>query len=140
MPIQQINPEQAKKILDENSEALYVDVRSVREFEQGHAEGAINIPLLDHNEDGQMLPNPDFLAVMEAQVPKDKVLIVACQAGGRSQKACEQLEMKGYQNLSNMMGGFGGTPQTPGWKQSGLPVSQDNGEGISYESLKKKAK
>ncbi len=140
MPIQQINPEQAKKILDENQDALYVDVRSVREFTQGHAEGAINIPLLDHNEDGQMTSNPDFLAVMEAQVPKGKTLVLGCQAGGRSQKACEQLEAKGYQKLSNMMGGYGGSPQSPGWKQLGLPVSQDNGEGISYESLKNKLK
>lgn len=140
MPIQQINPEQAKKILDENPDALYLDVRSVREFEQGHAAGAINIPLLDHNEEGQMLPNPDFLKVVEAHLPKEKVLVVACQAGGRSQKACEQLELKGYKTLSNMMGGYGGTPQTPGWKTLGLPISQENGEGISYESIKQKAK
>ena len=140
MPIQQINPTQAKKILDENAEALYLDVRSVREFDQGHAEGAINIPLLDHNEEGQMVPNPDFVQVVEAYLPKEKVLVIGCQAGGRSQKACEILEAKGYQQLSNMMGGFGGSPQTPGWKQSGLPVTQESAQGSSYESIQEKVK
>lgn len=141
MPIEQISPQQAKEILDQNPQSLYVDVRSVKEFVQGHAAGAINIPLLDFNEEfGQMMPNSDFLKVFEANVPKDKILIVGCQAGGRSQKACEQLEMKGYTTLHNIVGGFGGVPQAPGWKQLGLPVSQENGDGISYESLKIKLK
>lgn len=141
MPIEQISPDQAKKILDENPNALYVDVRSVKEFVQGHAAGAINIPLLDFNEEfGQMMPNSDFLKVFEANVPKDKVLVVGCQVGGRSQKACEHLAMNGYAILHNIVGGYGGLPQAPGWKQLGLPVNQDHGDGISYESLKNKIK
>jgi len=140
MPIAQISPDQAKKMLDENPDALYVDVRSVREFLQGHAAGAINIPLLDFNEEyGQMMPNPDFLKVVQAHLPPGKTLLVGCQVGGRSQKACEYLASNGYTQLYNIMGGYGGLPQAPGWKQLGLPVSQDNGEGVSYESLKKKA-
>ncbi len=139
MPIPQINPEEAKKILDENADALYLDVRSVREFTQGHATGAINIPLLDFNEElGQMAPNPDFLQVVEAHIPKNKTLVVGCQAGGRSQKACELLSAHGYTTLHNIVGGYGGLPHAPGWKTLGLPVSQENGEGVSYESLKKK--
>jgi len=139
MPIPQINPNGAKQILDENPEALYLDVRSVREFVQGHAAGAINIPLLDFNEEvGQMMPNPDFLKVVEANIPKNKTLVVGCQAGGRSQKACEALSAQGYTTLHNITGGYGGLPHAPGWKTLGLPVSQENGEGVSYESLKKK--
>ncbi len=145
MPIQQLAPQEAQTILSEDKTALYVDVRSVPEFEKGHPQGAINIPLL-HMRDGGMAPNPDFQAVAAAALPKDKRLLIGCQAGGRSQKACIILEQLGYTNLSNVMGGFGGgqNPATgapvKGWKDSGLPVSQDNGDGVSYESLAAKAK
>jgi len=45
-----------------------------------------------------------------------------------------------------MVGGFGGmrdptgTVIAPGWASLGLPVSQDNGEGVSYESLAAKTR
>ena len=32
-----------------------------------------------------------------------------------------------------------GTVIAPGWAASGLPVSNDNGEGVSYESLEIKS-
>ena len=41
-----------------------------------------------------------------------------------------------------MIGGFGGmrdpmgTVSAPGWAASALPVSNDNGDGVSYDSLK----
>ncbi|MBI2981414.1 MAG: rhodanese-like domain-containing protein, partial [Deltaproteobacteria bacterium] len=46
MPIQQTTPDKAKEILDKDSNAVYLDVRSVPEFAEGHAKGAINIPLI----------------------------------------------------------------------------------------------
>jgi hypothetical protein len=45
-----------------------------------------------------------------------------------------------------MLGGFGGMRDpmgnviAPGWSSLNLPVSQDNGEGVSYESLAAKAR
>src|SRR4029450_9039948 len=147
MAIEQITPIQAKEILDKDPSALYLDVRSMVEFERGHAEGAINIPLLHLDEETQqMVPNADFAQVGEAHLPRDKRLLVGCMAGGRSQKACDLLQQKGYTNLSNILGGYGGgrNPATgeavPGWSQSNLPVSRDPGEGVGYESLLKKAK
>jgi hypothetical protein len=56
------------------------------------------------------------------------------------------LQQAGFQDISNMLGGFGGmrdqtgNVSAPGWAASGLPVSDDNGEGVSYESLKLKIK
>ena len=144
MSIQQISPAEAKETLDQDSQALYVDVRSIPEFTAGHPKGAINIPIMNRGGYG-MEPNSDFLKVAKAVLPKDKKLLVGCQAGGRSQKACEMLEAEGYTQLANVFGGFGGgrNPETgepqPGWKDLGLPVDTDNGEGVSYESLKKKA-
>jgi len=140
MSIPQITPDQAKAILDQDPDAVYVDVRSIPEFTQGHAAGAINIPLMHYNPAaGGMAANPEFPKVAEAVLPKDKKLVVGCKMGGRSQRACEILSRIGYQNLHNIDGGFGGNEHQKGWKDSGLPVSTDNGEGVSYESLAKKA-
>ncbi len=147
MPIQQITPNQAKEILDQDPEAVYLDVRSIPEFLEGHAQGAINIPLLHLDEQtNQMLPNTDFSKISAAVLPKDKKLVVGCKAGGRSQRACEILSGLGYQNLLNIMGGFGGGMNTvsggyqKGWKDLGLPVTRENPKGASYESLVIKAK
>jgi rhodanese-related sulfurtransferase len=139
MPIQQTTPDKAKEALDQDPNAIYVDVRSIPEFIQGHAQGAVNIPLL-HMQSGQMLPNPDFQKVAQAVLPKDKTLFVGCKMGGRSQKASEILSVMGYSKVFNIDGGFGGNDHQPGWKNLGLPVSTENGEGIGYESLLNKAK
>ena len=71
-------------------------------------------------------------------------LIVGCQAGGRSQRATEIMAQAGYTNVANMQGGFGGGQDqmgrvVPGWRDSGLPVSTENGEDVSYASLATKA-
>ncbi len=135
MPITQITPDRAKAVLDQDPSAVYLDVRSIPEFTQGHAAGAINIPLMHYNPATGMAPNPEFPKVAEAVLPKDKKLVVGCKMGGRSQKACEILARIGYQNVSNIDGGFGGNEHQKGWKDLGLPVSTDNGEGVGYESF-----
>jgi len=89
-----------------------------------------------------MIPNPDFLAVVEANIPKDTQLVVGCAAGGRSQKACEALEGAGYATLANIQGGFSGKRdpagnlEAKGWSDLGLPVATD---GQQYADLAKKA-
>ena len=86
----------------------YVDVRSVPEYERGHPEGAHNVPLLHFDPaTGQMRPNPDFLAVMQANFPSDAKLLIGCQVGGRSGKAALILADAGYAPV-NVKGGFGG--------------------------------
>jgi len=146
MPIKQITPDQAHEILDQDPEALYVDVRSIPEFTAAHPIRALNIPLLHRSDGGNMQPNPDFQSVSGAVLPKDRKLLVGCLRGGRSQKACMILEQMGYEQLYNVHGGFGGAidPTTgeisqKGWQDLGLPTSRESGEGVSYESLKKKA-
>ena len=141
MPIQKTTPDKAKEILDKDPQAIYVDVRSIPEFTQGHPIRAVNIPLLHLNpKTNEMTPNPEFPKVAATVLPKDKTLLVGCKMGGRSQKACEILERLGYSKLHNVYGGFGGAPDQQGWKDLGLPISTDNGEGVSYESLAAKSK
>uniref|UniRef100_A0A383VI29 Rhodanese domain-containing protein n=1 Tax=Tetradesmus obliquus TaxID=3088 RepID=A0A383VI29_TETOB len=53
-----------------------------------------------------MIPNNDFLAQVQAQIPKDTPVVVACQKGLRSLAAAEQLSRAGYSKLAWINGGF----------------------------------
>lgn len=144
MPIKEQPPRDAHETLKGNPKAIYLDVRTEGEFAQGHPDGAINIPVVFMKGPGQMQLNPDFLEIAETILPKNKTLIVGCQAGGRSMRACEMLEDAGYADLTNVTGGFGGQRDqsgavvVPGWRDSGLPVSTDLGDA-AYEAIRKKA-
>ena len=144
MAVKDITPQEAHDILKPDSNVVYIDVRTEREFANGHPAGAVNIPVAFPDPARGMMANPDFVKVVEANFPRDKKIIVGCQAGPRSTAAARMLEQAGFQDVSNLLGGFGGmrdqmgTVVAPGWAASALPVSSDNGEGVSYASLKGK--
>lgn len=133
MPIPQLSPEDAQAFLDTHPDACYVDVRTPGEFAAGHPQGAINIPLF-LSAGGMMQSNAEnFTKVAKALLPTNKPFVIGCQAGGRSQKACEFMTQLGYAEVYNVAGGFGA------WLQSGLPAEAGSGEAASYDSLLKKA-
>ena len=66
---------------------VYIDVRTEREFANGHPQGAVNIPVAFPDPARGMMMNPDFVKVVEANFPHDKKIIVGCQAGPRSNAA-----------------------------------------------------
>lgn len=143
MSAKNIGPEKAKDILDSDSSAVYIDVRTEPEFNNGHVPGSINIPVVwPDPATRQMKPNPDFVNVVSAHFAKEKRIIVGCQAGGRSQFAAQLLAEEGFQDVSNMQGGFGGARDpmgnvvAPGWTQFGFPVQTDVPAQSSYASLK----
>lgn len=144
MAITEITPQQAHDILANDSNAVYVDVRTEPEFANGHPQGAVNIPVAFRDPARGMTMNGDFVKVVEAHFPRAKKIIVGCQAGPRSTAAANMLQQAGFQDVSNMLGGFGGmrdqmgNVSAPGWAAAGLPVSSDNGAGVSYGSLKSK--
>ncbi|MFB6453893.1 rhodanese-like domain-containing protein [Chitinophaga sp. Hz27] len=63
--------------------AIILDVRTVTEYNMGHIEGALNIPL------GQL--HADSLPL-----DKNKIYITMCSHGLRSVKALHLLQAKGY--------------------------------------------
>ena len=146
MAIKEITPPQAHEVLLSDPSAVYIDVRTEREFANGHPQGALNIPVAFPDPARGMVMNPDFVKVVESHFPREKRIIIGCQAGPRSNAAAGFLQQAGYQDVSNMVGGFGGMRDpmgnvvAPGWAASGLPISQDNGEGVSYASLVAKAR
>jgi rhodanese-related sulfurtransferase len=146
MAVKEITPQQAHEVLQKEAGAVYIDVRTEREFAAGHPAGAVNIPVAFPDPARGMVMNDDFVRIVENNYPKNKKIVVGCQAGPRSNAAAGLLQQAGYQDVSNMVGGFGGMRDpmgkviAPGWSSLGLPVSQDNGEGVSYESLSAKVR
>jgi rhodanese-related sulfurtransferase len=147
MSVNQISPQDALKVLEEHQGAIYLDVRTVSEYVAAHPRGAMNVPVLIPNPaSGQMSPNPEFLSVIEANLAKDTRIIVGCMSGMRSQFAADLMQKAGYQNISNMQGGFGGARDpagrvvSHGWRDAGLPVESGESAPASYDSLLRKSK
>ncbi|MBI3248200.1 MAG: rhodanese-like domain-containing protein [Deltaproteobacteria bacterium] len=144
MAVKQITPPQAHDQMQKDATIIYLDVRTEPEFTAAHPRKGINIPAFFFQAPGRPTPNPDFLKVVEATIPKDAAVIVGCQAGVRSQRAADLLVQAGYANVTNMMGGFGGGQDqegnpVPGWRDAGLPIGTETGEGVGYASLAAKA-
>ncbi|WP_239255656.1 rhodanese-like domain-containing protein [Listeria ilorinensis] len=89
---QSITTIELEQVLKQESQAI-LDVRDRDDFEVGHIEGALNIPI-------------DELAEKSSTLDKNRPYMIICYAGGRSQAASEFLAQKGYQ-VTNVMGGMG---------------------------------
>ena len=77
-------------------ELQLIDVREVDEYNAGHVSGAQNLPL-------------SSLAENYGQLDKQIPYHIICQKGGRSARACEFLESKGYE-VTNVEGGVEAFP------------------------------
>ncbi len=131
MPTEQIDPQEAHRRMTEE-DAVYLDVRTVEEFEAGHPAGSYNVPVL-FNQNGQMVPNPNFLQEVEDLFASNQKLVVGCRTGGRSQQACNILEPQGYGDIANVQGSWAGTPAVQGWAALGLPSDTGAPEGRAYK-------
>lgn len=142
MSVKRISPEETKELLDKDPEYIYLDVRTVPEFDAGHVPGAKNIPFMEPAM-GRMHLNPQFVQIVEANFGKGAKMIVGCQVGGRSLKAAEMLLNAGFTSVLEMRGGFGGESDPtghlvfPGWGPRGLPVSYESAPDDRYETLSK---
>jgi rhodanese-related sulfurtransferase len=140
--IQRVSPEEAKKLVDDEG-YVYVDVRSVPEYEAGHPAGAVNVPVMQPGARG-LEPNPAFLDVMAKLYAKDAKLLLGCRSGQRSMRAAEMLAAAGYSALVDQRAGFEGARNAfggvaePGWAAAGLPVEAAT-PGGSYAELARKA-
>jgi rhodanese-related sulfurtransferase len=120
---------------------VYLDVRSVPEFEAGHPRGAYNLPLREPVADG-MRDNPDFLRQVAAHFARDQKLVIGCQSGVRSLRAAELLLAEGYSGVLEQRAGMDGVRDAfgrvrePGWRAEGLPVALSAEPGRSYAELK----
>ena len=95
---EQITPEQAKTIMDTESDYIILDVRTAEEFVEGHIENAV---LLDYE---------DVKSKAHVVLPdKEQLILVYCRSGRRSKIASEELVKLGYTNVKE----FGGIIDWP---------------------------
>ena len=134
-----IGAAEAKRLMDQEG-YVYLDVRSVPEFEQGHPNGAYNVPLM-HFGAGGMEANPDFVAAVARAFSKDQRLLIGCKSGGRSKRAAEILVAAGFTNVIDQCGGYGGARGAfgqvteAGWHAEGLPTATEAASGRSWDDL-----
>ncbi|MGH7505387.1 MAG: rhodanese-like domain-containing protein, partial [Longimicrobiales bacterium] len=83
-----------------------VDVRGRSEWIEGHLPGVPNIPL------GYLTEHTD-------QLPRDRPLVLQCRSGARSAIGVSLLQARGFDNVSNMEGGFAA------WSAEGHPVERE---------------
>ncbi len=142
MTVESVSPAEAAEQLSANQEAVYLDVRSEQEFLQGHPVGALNVPIFFLQPGAPPSPNPDFAAVVEASIPKEKPVYVGCGSGQRSAQAVRLLQAQGYEQVVNVDCGYSGKrgPMgnliAPGWQQLELPSDSGDGGERSYASLR----
>jgi hydroxyacylglutathione hydrolase len=85
--------------IQHEKEGVVIDVRKPAEYAAEHVEGAINVPL-------------DYLNDHLAEIPKDKPFYLHCAGGYRSMIAASILKARGWDNLTDIAGGFSAIAQT----------------------------
>jgi rhodanese-related sulfurtransferase len=134
--IKRVSPAEAKRLVDEDG-YVYVDVRTVAEFEAEHPVGAFNVPLMIEG-----APNGEFLTVMGKAFAKDSKLVLGCKTGNRSLRAANVLAQQGFSHVIDQRAGMEGARDPfgqvtdPGWKSAGLPIESGAGGDRSYAALK----
>ena len=102
-----IDSKEAYGLIKADSNIAILDVRTAKEFADGHVAGAVNI---DVNQ-------TDFAQKID-QLDRSKTYIVYCRLGRRSRKAVGIMAAKGFKNLYNVSDGF------VGWNKNGLPFEK----------------
>lgn len=139
MSFRRLSPREAHALVTEQGYTL-IDVRTVPEFEAGHPDGAVNIPISHATATG-MAPNPQFVDAVAASFPKDAKLVVACKAGGRSMKAATALVAAGFTDVVDQRAGFSGATDPygrvaeAGWAAEGLPVATGAPAGRTWADV-----
>jgi rhodanese-related sulfurtransferase len=97
---------QAKK----DPSLFVLDVRTPKEYAEGHVPGAVNVPY-------------DQVASRLAQIPKDKEVVLYCRSGRRAGLAAGVLEANGYTELKQLQGDM------EAWLKEGRPVEGGDSPG-----------
>lgn len=91
-----------------DSSVIRLDVRTAKEFDEGHIPNAVNIDVLQ----------PDFLHKALSSLSRKRTIAVNCRSGKRSKKAAELLAKKGYK-VVELDTGFNG------WLEEGKEVTKE---------------
>ncbi len=93
--------------LQNGENPIILDVRTPREYQQGHVPGAVNLP---YQQIGRRLA--------ELQEFKDREVVVYCEVGPRSRVAQSMLQQAGFTDVRHLAGDMAG------WRRARLPTSR----------------
>ena len=102
-----LSPMNAIRLMNNNDDALIIDVRESTDFGKGHIKGAINQPLSTLKDKLEQLSKH-----------KNVVVIAYCNSGASSSKACRLLTQAGFANVHNIAGGINA------WLEVKLPTTK----------------
>jgi len=137
---EQVSPREAQALVNDQG-YVYLDVRTVPEFDAGHAPYAYNVPLLSPSAQG-MLENPQFVQEVAAALGKSARLVVVCASGVRSLRAAEMLRGCGFADVLEQHAGMEGIRdpfgrvQQKGHRDEGLAIAIESQPGRSYAELR----
>lgn len=95
--VSRITSEEAKEEMN-NNDVIILDVRTEEEYNSGHIENSVLIPIDDLEYKAE-----------EGLTNKEQKILVYCRSGNRSKKAADLLVEMGYTNVYN----FGGIKDWP---------------------------
>ncbi|MES0326613.1 MAG: rhodanese-like domain-containing protein [Gammaproteobacteria bacterium] len=99
-------PMNAIRLINNNDDALIIDVRTSAEFGKGHIRGARNMPI------SSLKDKLDSLSQN-----KDTAILAYCNSGASSSSACRVLSQAGFSNVHNITGGINA------WLEAKLPTT-----------------
>lgn len=93
--------DQVKAAMAKN-DALLVDCREQSEWDKGHIEGAVLVPLSWLREESK---SDTFAERLREKLPAKKILYIHCRSGGRARTAASMLRKQGY-DARSLKAGF----------------------------------
>ena len=128
--IENLTPQQAWQLIQQNTDAVLVDVRTkVEHAFVGHPIGAVHIAW---KEAPNWQVNPEFVTEVKNRVSdRNAPILLLCRSGQRSLDAAKALDEAGYCRLINIIDGFEGSldqnnhrGNLGGWRFNDLPWVQ----------------
>jgi rhodanese-related sulfurtransferase len=98
-----------RELNEKRDQVQILDVREPYEWDAGHIEGALHIPL------AQVMAGQE-----QGHLDPDRPVVVVCKTGNRSELATVMLQARGF-TAENFEGG------TEAWVAAGLPILASDG-------------
>lgn len=98
-----------RELYEKRDQVQILDVREPYEWEAGHIDGAVHVPL------AQVMAGQE-----QGRLDAERPVVIVCKSGNRSELAALMLQARGFR-AENFEGG------TEAWAEAGLPLLASDG-------------